>query len=170
MKKALAVIVMFGVVVVTESISCYTACTDQSIIIDGKENMTTSCNDTHKNVCPDSFDICAAISTNMTLPMTDMTVISHSVTRACGMSSVPETHDTDTVCGMIEKTLESVEMSHFACRVDSCSSDFCNTHDGKGRFADPEDDHDPYDFVSSGSGLKVTFLVTAFTAVAVFHV
>ena len=168
MKKALAVIAMFGVVVVTESISCYTACTDQSMMIEGNENVTSSCDNTHKNACPDSFDICTAISTNMTLPVADMIVTSHSVTRGCGLSSVPETHDTETVCGIIEKSLESVEMSHFACRVDSCSSDYCNTHDGKGRFADPDDD--PYNFVSSGSGLKVTFLVTAITAVAVFHV
>ena len=182
---AVSVIAMLGFVVVTECISCYTDCADQIVYTSEDEIVTGTCNNTAKKACPDGMDICTTTYLNVTANYTGILIVGfQKVDRSCGISSVQETSDQKTICGTLEEdTKADVKKNfgyvvHFDCQVDTCSSDFCNTHHGIGDelFADPEpdDDHDddPYRFVSSGSRLKVevTFLVTALIAVAIVHV
>jgi len=165
MKMMLSVIMITCVLVGADALSCY-QCVDMDISSTSDEmnemldNLDLSgglpsCDSVTSTECDNvMMDTCAAVTVEATMEQEGQSATMEMSMRSCVSTSVPESVDEDKTCEGFEAAFEA--FSDSSCKLETCTTDGCNAKT-------MEDDS------SSGAGLKISFLLAAYTAFVIFN-
>ena len=160
---------------IATELSCY-QCVDVTMQSDSemmndlmKDQPHEGCGPEDKLACSDSiFDTCTTLSFSYSIEQEGMTMVTNMKQRGCAASLVPQMSDQEAICALMEQSMAEAKATDFSCRLETCTTDFCNTHGG---IADDheqgEDEHDRY--VSSGGGITVSLILITLTAVTLLN-